>query len=63
MKDRIEPCKFYVCKDECEEGREADHNGYCQRCDKYVPRVKKKHLNIKKQKLAKIKTKEFNRER
>lgn len=59
-KDRITPCKFYVCKDQCSKGREADYNGYCQRCDKYVPRVKERHLNKKKQKLDKIRRKEFD---
>ena len=57
-KDRIEPCKYYVCKDECSKGREADYNGYCQKCNKYEPRVRKKHLNEKKQKIEKIRKKE-----
>ena len=53
-RDRIEPCEFYICKNECAKGREADYNGYCQRCDKYKARAKVKHLNEKKQKLDKI---------
>ena len=57
-KDRIEPCLFYICTGECEKGREADHRGYCQKCNKYVPRVKIKHPNQKKQKLNKIREKE-----
>lgn len=53
-KDRITPCKFYVCVNLCEKGRKADYNGYCQKCNKYIPRVKEKHLNRKKQELEKI---------
>ena len=57
-KDRIEPCLFYICAGECEKGREADYRGYCQKCSKYVPRVRVKHPNQKKQKLNKIREKE-----
>ena len=57
-KDRIEPCSYYVCAGECEKGREADYRGYCQRCDKYQPRAKVRHLNKKKEKLAKIRRNE-----
>lgn len=59
-KDRIEVCKSYVCVGEpCKKGREAEHNGYCQKCDKYEPRVHRKHPNQKKQKLEKIRKKEM----
>ena len=58
MKDRIEPCEFYVCQGECKKGREAEHRGYCQKCDKYRPRVKRKHLNKKKEELEKIRKNE-----
>ena len=54
-KDRITPCLYYICLGECEKGREAEHNGYCQKCNKYVPRVKERHFNKKKQKLDKLK--------
>lgn len=57
-KDRETPCKFYVCAGECTKGREAEHNGYCQHCNKYVPRARVRHLNRKKEKLQKIKEKE-----
>lgn len=57
-KDRIEPCKFYVCKGECTKGRDADYSGYCQKCDKYLPRVRRKHPNKKKQELEKIRKNE-----
>ena len=50
MKDRIEPCKYYVCKGECKKGREANHEKYCQKCGKYEPRVRRRHLNKKKHK-------------
>lgn len=58
-KDRIEPCKFYVHAGCCEKNRDADHFGYCQKCDKYYPRVKKRHLNTKKQKLLKLREKDY----
>ena len=59
-KDRIEPCVSYVCKGECKKGRDADHQTYCQKCNLYQPRVRKRHLNKKKQKLDKIRSKEFD---
>ena len=57
-KDRIEPCKFYICAGQCAKDRDANHRGYCQKCSKYVPRVRKKHANQKKQKLEKIRENE-----
>ena len=41
-KDRIEPCKYYICAGQCDKGRNADHHGYCQKCGKYIPRIRKK---------------------
>lgn len=58
-KDRLTPCLFYICKGECEKGRDAEHDGYCQRCDKYKPRAKEHHVNQKKQKLEKIRKREL----
>lgn len=58
MKDKIEPCKYYQHKGECSKGRDADHNGYCQKCGKYEPRVRRRHLNKKKQELEKIRKNE-----
>ena len=58
-KDRITLCKYYVCAGKCTNGREAEHNGYCQKCGKYVPRVRERHLNKKKQELEKIKRREM----
>ena len=57
-KTRETPCKYYVCKGECKKGREADHNGYCQHCNKYYPRAKVRHINKKKVYLDKIKRSE-----
>ena len=61
-KDRITVCKHYVCEEECKKGREAEYKGYCQRCDKYEPRVNEKHLNRKKEKLQQIKENDFDYE-
>lgn len=59
-KDRIEVCKSYICVGElCKKGRKAEHNGYCQKCDKYEPRIRQKHPNQKKQKLEQIRKKEM----
>ena len=58
-KTKETPCKYYVCKGECEKGRDADHEKYCQKCKLYVARAKVKHINIKKQKLNKIREKEM----
>ena len=52
---RETPCKYYICDGQCTKGREAHHFHYCQRCDKYVPRAKVQHINMKKKKLDKIK--------
>ena len=51
---RETPCLYYICAGQCEKGREADHAHYCQRCDKYKPRARVKHINKKKRELDKI---------
>ena len=56
-RERIEQCESYICLGQCKKNRDANHNGYCQKCDKYRPRVRRRHLNEKKQKLAKLKSK------
>lgn len=56
--DRLTPCLHYVCKGECTKGRNAEHERYCQRCDKYQPRAKIKHENKKKNTLRKISRRE-----
>lgn len=53
-KYRETPCKFYIAKGECRKGRTAVHNGYCQHCNKYVPRARVRHVNQKKLKLDKL---------
>lgn len=58
-KDRETPCKFYIAKGECSKGRAAEHKGYCQKCGKYVPRVRERHINKKKLKLEKIRRGEY----
>lgn len=58
-KDRETPCKSYVCENHpCEKGREAEHNGYCQKCGKYEARCREHHVNRKKEKLNKIRMNE-----
>ena len=57
-KVRLTPCKYYICAGECKKGREAEHNGYCQKGGKYVPRVRERHINRKKQELEKIRKNE-----
>ena len=43
------PCKYYISFGACEKDRCASHLKYCQRCDKYEPRIKLKKPNRKKQ--------------
>ena len=57
-KTRIEVCKYYIAFGQCARGREAVHSGYCQKCDKYEPRSRRRHLNNKKTELEKIRMKE-----
>lgn len=54
-KDRETPCLYYVCVGLCKKGRKVDHVHYCQKCSKYRPRAKVRHLNRKKAELDKIK--------
>lgn len=56
--DRETPCLFYICAGSCKKNRNADHYHYCQKCDKYIPRAKVKHQNIKRKKLENIRNKE-----
>ena len=53
-KNREAPCIYYIAKGECKKGRKALHKTYCQHCDKYVPRIRERHINKKKQALEKI---------
>lgn len=54
------PCLFYVCHGDCKKGRDADHNGYCQKCDKYKARAKVHSVNKKRAYNEKQKGKIFN---
>lgn len=58
-KDRQTPCISYICQGSCKKGRKAEHNGYCQKCDKYKPRARVRYLNKKKQKLEQMRKKEM----
>jgi hypothetical protein len=57
-KTRETVCKYYKAMGECSKGREASHMGYCQKCDKYEPRARIRHINEKKKKLLEIRAKE-----
>jgi hypothetical protein len=48
-KFREAPCKYYICKGECEKGKDAEYKGLCQHCTKYEPRAKVKSKNRKKE--------------
>ena len=60
-KTRETPCLYYICAGQCQKWREADHAHYCQKCDKYKPRAKVRHLNQKKVKLDKLRKNENSR--
>jgi hypothetical protein len=49
---------YYKALGECAKGRDANHHGYCQKCDKYYPRAKVHHINRKRLEINKIKEKE-----
>ncbi len=56
-KDSLTSCKFYEAFGVCPKGRTADHSGYCQKCDKYLLRVREQHRNRKREKLEKLRKK------
>lgn len=56
---RETPCKFYLAAGQCAKGREAKHTGYCQHRGKYQPRAKVRAVNRKKQKLEKLRKKDY----
>ncbi len=41
-------CINYIALGQCKKGREASHEHYCQKCDKYEPRAKAENTNRKK---------------
>lgn len=51
-------CMYYEAMGQCKKGRDANHNGYCQKCDKYYPRAKEHHINQKKKETWNIREKE-----
>lgn len=55
-KDRETVCIHYVSMGVCAKGREASHKGYCQKCDKYYPRSKERHIDLKRKKLDKLRS-------
>ena len=58
-KDRLTTCRSYISEgNPCKKKRIAEHNKYCQKCDKYEPRAHIKHVNQKKLKLDKIRKEE-----
>ena len=59
---RQTPCIHYKSKGVCDLGRDAEHNGYCQKCAQYNPRAKVRYVNIKKKKLDKLRKKDFDGE-
>ena len=49
---------YYVALGECKKGRDACHENYCQKCDKYYPRARVRHINQKKKRLQEIRKNE-----
>ena len=41
-------CVNYIALGQCSKGRDASHEHYCQKCDKYYPRAKAINKNKKK---------------
>ncbi len=40
-------CIHYIAMGQCRKGREACHEHYCQKCNKYYPRAKAVNTNRK----------------
>lgn len=57
-KYREEVCMYYIALGQCKKGREACHEHYCQKCDKYYPRAKVHHVNKKKLEVQNIRKKD-----
>ena len=55
-------CAYYVAAGQCRKGRQASHQHYCQKCDKYMPRARVRHMNQKKKKLEGIRKREMREE-
>lgn len=50
-KYKEEVCMYYIALGQCKKGRDACHEHYCQKCNKYYPRAKGHHINKKKSEL------------
>ena len=63
-KDRLIPCKYYQNEGNCAKGREGTFHRYCQVCNRYEERRHKGGVDTttKRQRLDKIKSKEFKRD-
>ena len=55
-------CAYYVAAGQCRKGRQASHQHYCQKCDKYMHRARVRHMNQKKKKLEGIRKREMREE-
>lgn len=53
-------CIHYAALGECKKGRDANHKGYSQKCDKYYPRARQRHINMKRKKLETIRSREMD---
>ena len=51
-------CMYYIALGQCKKGREANHEHYCQKCNKYFPRAKVRHINLKKKRVEDIRRKD-----
>lgn len=51
-------CLYYVALGECKKGRDACHEHYCQKCNKYYPRAKRKAYQSEKEKYTRFKENE-----
>jgi hypothetical protein len=47
-KQREAVCINYIALGQCKKGRDACHEHYCQKCDKYYPRAKAEDPNRRK---------------
>lgn len=61
MKDRLIPCKFYICAHNCKKGKDAEVNTTCQHCPFYQKDKTRLPFktNDKKKKLEKARKKDM----
>lgn len=61
MKDRLQPCIYYICKDaDCKKGFKNVTLDKCKNCSKYTPRKLSKRPESIKQKRQKDKDRHDN---